>query len=71
MQPTIPQYFRPISLCNVIYRLIAKTLADRLKTYLPDYIHNAQYAFIKDRHISSNIIITHEIILLWSQELEC
>jgi len=58
MQPTVPQDFRPISLCNVIYRLIAKSLADRLKIYLPNYIHNAQYAFIQNRHISSNIIIT-------------
>jgi len=62
MQPTLPQDFRPISLWNVIYRLIAKTLADRLKTYLSDYINNAQYAFIKNRYISSNIIITQEII---------
>jgi hypothetical protein len=62
MQPILPQDFRPISLCNVIYRLIAKTPADRLKPYLPDYIHNTQYAFIQNRHISSHIIITQEII---------
>jgi len=62
MQPTVPQDFRPISLCSVIYRLIAKSLADRLKTYLPNYIHNAQYPFIQNKHISSNMIITQEII---------
>lgn len=62
MQPILPQDFRPISLCNVIYRLIAKTLADRLKPYLPNFIDHGQSAFIKNRHISSNIIITQEII---------
>lgn len=62
MQPISPQDFRPISLCNVIYKIISKSLADRLKPYLPNFIDHSQAAFIKDRHISANIIITQEII---------
>ena len=62
MQPIIPQDFRPISLCNVAYKIISKTLAERLKPHLPHYIDNSQSAFVKDRHISTNIIITWEII---------
>jgi len=62
MQPITPQDFRPISLCNVIYKIIAKSLADRLKPHLPNYIDRSQAAFIKNRHISANIIITQEII---------
>jgi hypothetical protein len=62
MQPTIPQDFRPISLCNVAYKLISKTLAERLKPHLPHNIDASQSAFVKDRHISTNIIITQEII---------
>jgi hypothetical protein len=62
MKPIIPQDFRHISLCNVIYKIIAKSLADRLKHHLPNYIDHSQAAFIKNRHISSNIIITQEII---------
>jgi hypothetical protein len=58
----LSQDFRPISLCNVIYKLIAKSLAERLKPHLPNYIDQAQAAFIKNRHISSNIIITQDII---------
>jgi hypothetical protein len=54
--------YRPISLTNVIYRLIAKSLANRLKEELPNYIHQTQHAFIQGRRITENIIIAQEIV---------
>jgi hypothetical protein len=59
--PLIPEDYRPISLCNVIYKIIAKCLANRLKPHLPDYIHQSQQAFIEGRRISNNIVIAQEI----------
>jgi hypothetical protein len=59
--PLVPADYRPISLCNVVYKLIAKYLANRLKPHLPDYIHPSQQAFIDGRRISNNIIIAQEI----------
>jgi hypothetical protein len=59
--PQVPADYRPISLCNVIYKIIAKCLANRLKPHLPDYVHPSQQAFIKGRRISNNIIIAQEI----------
>lgn len=54
--------YRPISLTNVIYRLIAKSLANRIKEDLPNYIHHSQHAFIQGRRITDNIIIAQEIV---------
>jgi hypothetical protein len=59
--PLVPPDYRPISLCNVIYKIIVKCLAKRLKPHLPDFVHPSQQAFIEGRRISNNIIIAQEI----------
>ena len=53
--------FWPISLCNVIYKLISKSLAQKIKPFLDDLIFPSQCAFIKGRYISNNIIIASKI----------
>lgn len=58
----LPSDFRLVSLCNVVYKIIAKSLANMLKQQLPDYIHPSQQAFIEGRRISNNIIIAQEIV---------
>lgn len=57
--------FRPISLTTSVYKILAKVLADRLKSVLPTTIASNQSAFIHGRQITDAILMANEIIDLW------
>lgn len=65
--PDNVNHFRPISLCNVIFKVISKILVNRLKPLMDCLITPFQNAFSKRRNISDNILIAHEIFDMMSK----
>lgn len=59
---TLVEHYRPISLCNVTYKIISKILANRLRPFLNSFISPFQLAFVKGRNIHDNNIASHEIM---------
>ncbi|OMO67823.1 reverse transcriptase [Corchorus capsularis] len=60
--PSSVRDYRPISLCNVMMKIITKALTNRLKLILPDIISDTQSAFVPDRQIFDNSIISFETV---------
>ncbi|XP_021743996.1 uncharacterized protein LOC110710043 [Chenopodium quinoa] len=54
--------FRPIGLCNSLYKIISKCMVNRLKPILKEVIGEFQNAFILGRMMLDNCFIAHEIL---------
>lgn len=61
-EPKIVMEFRPISLYNVLYKLISKVIANRVKNLLNVAISQNQSTFISDRLIIDIIVVAFELL---------
>lgn len=60
--PVRMKEFRPISLCNVAYKIITKVLVNRLRPFLSDLIGPLQGSFIPGRGTRDNTILAQELL---------
>ncbi|KAI0530918.1 hypothetical protein KFK09_000466 [Dendrobium nobile] len=54
--------YRPIALCNVLYKIIAKTLATRIKPFMNLIVKDNQAGFVNSRVSTDNILLANDIL---------
>lgn len=64
--------FRPIGLCNVVYKIISKVLVNRLQPLMQDYLISPyQNGFLKGRSIQDNIFLASELLTYIHKARKC
>ena len=60
--PLLLKNWRPLSLLNSDYKILAKTIANRIKPCLEKIIHHDQTGFLQNRYIGENIVKALDLI---------
>lgn len=57
-----PKEYKPISLCNVMYKILTKIMEKRIKPILPSLILDEQDGFMEGKQITIGIVLMHEVL---------
>jgi len=60
--PKFIHQFRPIGLCNVVFKILTKVIVNRIKPLMTFLVTNNQCCFVPGRHTVDNIILAQEVI---------
>lgn len=60
--PKFIHQFRPIGLCNVVFKILTKVIVNRIKPLMTFLVTNNQCSFVPGRHTVDNIIVAQEVI---------
>ncbi|KAA3485416.1 reverse transcriptase [Gossypium australe] len=60
--------FRPINLCSVLYKIVAKTIANRMQNVIGLCIDEVQSAFVPGRLITDNVLLAYKILHTFRQK---
>ena len=58
--PTSMKDMPPISLCNVLYKIMSKVIANRLKILMPNIIFEEHAAFVPGKYKIENVLVAFE-----------
>ncbi|XP_071709435.1 uncharacterized protein [Rutidosis leptorrhynchoides] len=58
------EHLRPVSLINAPYKILAKTLANRLKVAIPSIISENQNGFVPSRLLMDGVMVVNEVVHL-------
>lgn len=66
--PQVVSQFRPIYLCNTIYKIASKMVVNRMKGCMAKLISPFETGFIMGRSIHENVIVAKEVLHLMHQK---
>lgn len=61
-KPELFSQFKPISLCNVNYKILTKIIVNRLKPFIPRLVSPCQAGFVPGRSIHENIVVAQKMV---------
>ncbi|MCO5608782.1 hypothetical protein L7F22_062998 [Adiantum nelumboides] len=61
--------WKPITLMSSVYKILARMITARLRSFLLDLIHSSQIGFVQDRSFLDNVVTFYEAVE-WARQTD-